>query len=226
MWSHVTSQQDLGSSGLIGMWGNEFTSHDLSRICSLGEVTTLLIARKERFHLSVITDASPQWTHFLSNSTIYYLIAITYSDRITAENDIFFPLLHFTSDDSPLWILSYQRIWDAECEMNMTIANSNQMVSVPTFLHYIKEYLKNCKNQQIPAFSPHSVPHSMKTPLYLSYTKPLAENESLHCNFMLPRCRAPFWRAHVMFVGTWIMIAYTLQEAVLYPLSTGVKAAE
>lgn len=47
----------------------------------------------------------------------------------------------------------------------------------------------------------------------------LAENESLHCNFMLSRCRAPFWRARVIFVWTWITIASTLQQAILCALS-------
>lgn len=41
-----------------------------------------------------------------------------------AEHAIFFPLFpQFTFDDLPLWILSYQRIWDTEWEMNMTIVN-------------------------------------------------------------------------------------------------------
>lgn len=44
---------------LIGTQGNELSSYDLSRICSLGEVTTLLIICEERFHLFVITERLP-----------------------------------------------------------------------------------------------------------------------------------------------------------------------
>lgn len=76
---------------LIGTRKNEFSSHDLSRIYSLGKAMTPLPTCKERFHLFVITEKLfPQWTNFLSNSTIYYLIAIIYSDRITLQNMTFF----------------------------------------------------------------------------------------------------------------------------------------
>lgn len=126
----------------------------------------------------------------------------------------------------PQWILSYQRIWDAEWEMKMTIASLNRVLHpCPLFLCTLSQ--KNwasIKNQQISAFSP--VHLGIKTPLYLSYTMPLAENESLHCNFMLPRCRAPFWRAHDMFVGTSIMIASPLRTANLYAVSTRVKVTD
>lgn len=44
---------------LIGTQGNEFSSHDLSRICRLGKVTTLLITCYERFYHFVITERLP-----------------------------------------------------------------------------------------------------------------------------------------------------------------------
>lgn len=138
---------------LIGTRGNEFSSNDLSRICGPGKVAT-----PSHFMLWKISslcnhgEAPLQWSHILSNSTIYYLIAIIYSDRITMQNMHFFPPLHFTFDDSLLWILSYQRIWDAENEMNMTIVNYNQTLFVP-ILCFIKDQLSNCKIQLFSAFS-------------------------------------------------------------------------
>lgn len=118
---------------LIGTQENEFSSNDLSGICSLGKVTTPPITCKERFSsFCNQRDASPQWTHFLSNSTIYYLIALIYSDRIPALFS-----LHFTFDDLSLWILSYQGIWDEfdHCKLEPNVIHCQFSVLYQTILN-------------------------------------------------------------------------------------------
>lgn len=160
-------------------------------------------------------------------------------------NNLLFNCYHlFWQNNSPVHGISFSPLrfsFDVFATMNSFLSDNMRcrmgdendhcehepsVTSIPTFfcVLYHRKNWASVKSQQISAFSP--VPLGMKTPLYLSYTMPLAENESLHCNFMLPRCRAPFWRAHVMFVGTWIMIASTLRTANLYTVSSRVKAMD
>lgn len=98
-------------------------------------------------------EASPQWTHFLSNSTIYYLMAIIYSDRITVQNMTFFSLLHFTFDDS---LYEFFLITEYEIQnLRWTWPLQTWILSIPIFFTYFsKEELNKCKNQQISLFSP------------------------------------------------------------------------
>lgn len=162
---------------------------------------------------------------FLSNSTIYYLIAIIYSDRITTQNmqSLFSSSIHFWWFATMNSVLSENmrcRMWD-ECDHCKLEPNV-------IFFHFsvLYQQLNKCKKSTDFSILT-SVPHSMKTPLHLSYTIPLAENESLHCNFMLLRCRATFWRAHVMFVGTWNYDSlHITAHSPLSALFTRVKATE
>ena len=177
-----------------------FSSYDLSRICSRGKMTTLLTTCKERFHLFVITERfSPQWTHSLSNSTIYYLIAIIYSDRITMQN----MQSLFSSSVHSWWFATMNSVSseDMRCRMGDEGDHCKPRTKCYLFPLFCPISKRNWRTViKINRFQP---PHQCEHTLLLSYTIPLVENESLHCDSMLPGCCAPFWRACVVLVGTW-----------------------
>lgn len=96
--------------GSTGTWSDPGSNWDTGRINFLtmtcvepraGQRDGASHYVQRRFHLFVIWEFSLQWTHFLSNSTIYYLTSIIYSDRITVRNKKYPSPLHFTFDDPP-----------------------------------------------------------------------------------------------------------------------------
>lgn len=148
LWARTESCHIRAGCGtlwaLIGTRQNELSSYDLSRnFVARAPWRHFSLKHEERVHLFVITGRLPHNEPIsFQNSTIYYSVAIIYSDRITVENmTSLFSSFHFWW--LSIWLLSYRRSrWVLESDCCKLHARSGFLLFV------LYQQMNKCGNQQ------------------------------------------------------------------------------